>query len=214
MKKKFQTKDFLATILLLMFVSVIFITTGYSAFQTNLNISGEATVRAQADIRITNVTVSAVSSNAFSTYEKYNVNNITSGADLPNENSTITYTVEVTNFGNVEEAINSITGLPSNLEVKSIGGYTLKDTICDQNNECTLGISKSIPITIGYKEGAYNSSNTHFDIELDLAFKRVFNITYHGIVNHNYPDRILEDDTLEITFVTDIPESVSVSGVG
>lgn len=154
---------------------VIFMTLGFAAFQeTGLVTDIGATVRAQADIRITGVTVMNPVSGAISNYENFTSTSVSSTIQLPNRYSKLTYAVEVTNFGNVEMVLKQLTGLPSNLKYTlNANNYKLNEMICDDNDpdDCTLGAKKTINITIEYESNAYDSSNTTFPFELDFVFE-------------------------------------------
>ncbi len=195
---------------------VLMLSIGFSALQNTLEINDiNATVKPEFDIRITDISIDSSTGNAISSHEEYNVKTITSGINLPNSNSSITYDVEITNIGNVEMGILNITGLPSNLTY-TLSDYNLKDILCDDNNQtmCKLGSVSTIKITIGYAQNGYNSSNTNYSIALNFSFKRVFSITYNGFSNDlTLPDTILEGESKTITFNNDtgIPYDVAVT---
>ena len=71
------------------------------------------------------------------------------------------------------------------MKIVSITDYTLKDKICDSNDptDCGSGSQKTFYITIGYKDNAYDSTNTHYGFNLDFEFKKVYDITYSGFTN-------------------------------
>jgi len=71
------------------------------------------------------------------------------GVLLPNSNSTITYAVDITNTGNQEMKIVSITGLPDNLEYV-LTDYNVGDKLCE-SDKCSLGFTKIILLTLRYK---------------------------------------------------------------
>lgn len=151
---------------------IIFLTIAYSSSTTKLTMSGiSAIVRAQKDIRITDIHLDNSSSDGISHWEEYNVSNISSGISLPNANSTITYNVKITNIGNMEASVSDITGLPSNLTYK-LNNYQLKDMICDDNDntKCKLGSITTLSITIGYKENGYDSNMTDYTIGMKFTF--------------------------------------------
>ena len=141
------------------------LTIGFAALETSLGINVGAKIRVKQDIRITNISVSGSSSGALSNGEEYNVKSISSNIDLPNNNSTITYDIEITNIGNTNMGILSISNLPSNLTY-SISNYTLKDKLCDDTNtsQCNLGSVTTLHVTIMYAQNGYNSSNTNYNI--------------------------------------------------
>ncbi len=82
-------------------VCVSLITIGHAALNTTLTISGTATARAKSDIRVSNLVYKNATnegSEEFSSrYTKYTT---TTGVILPNENSTVTYTVTIHNYSN------------------------------------------------------------------------------------------------------------------
>ena len=211
-------------VLYLVIIIVIFLSIGYAAFQISLNIKDiDLAVRLQEDIRVTSISVSATTNNSESLNEEYNVNNFSSVAYLPSANSTITYKVQVTNYGNTEEGISSIDevyrlyedGISetiSSLEIKNMT-YNLKDKLCDDinTNNCKLGSISTFYITIGYKNNQYNGNDTHY-IRLDFNFNRVFNISYQGFDNiSSFPRTIMESEVLSITFTNDIPVYLNVT---
>lgn len=217
MKKRYQNKKrnhvFLGSVIVM--CCVVFLTVGFSAFSTELSISGiSAVVKIQKDVRISGITLSDTYNNGLSTFEDYNVKNVFMGVSLPNSDSTVSYDIEVLNLGNVEMAIASISGLPENLTY-SISNYELKDKLCDDNNqsECKLGTKTTLHLTIGYKENGFNEDSIEYTLSLEFDFKKIFSITYKNITNNNYPKTILESETKVITFVDDIPKNVILSGV-
>lgn len=190
--------------IILVLLVVLFLSVGYSSFTAKLQIEGiAANVRINADIRITSISIDSFKSSAISSYEDYNVDNITSGVFLPNADSEITYKIEITNLGNTEMGIFSITGIPDNMEY-SLTNYNLKEKICDDNNQCSLGIKKEILLTVKYKEGGFDSNNTSYNLKLDFDFNRFYGISYSGYDDTtNYPKEVLEGDTIEVNFGTE-----------
>ena len=217
MKKKYQNKKwnpvFLCSVIVM--CCVVFLTVGFSAFSTELSISGiSAIVKVHKNVRISGITLSDTYNNGLSTFEDYNVKNVFMGISLPNSNSTVSYDIEVLNLGNVEMAIASISGLPENLTY-SISNYELRDKLCDDNNqsECKLGTKTTLHLTIGYKENGFNENSIEYPLSLEFDFKRLFSIIYKNVESNNYPKTILEGETKVITFVGNIPSNVSLSGV-
>ena len=173
---KFKTKNSIRNISFLVVLTVLFISIGYSAFSGTGVISNVgAKVKAQNDIRITGVTVSNPSASGSSSYEEFTKDTVTSSINLPNYNSKLVYNVEVTNFGNTEMVLKSITGLPSNLKYTlNSNNYALNEMICDDNDstKCTLAAKKTIKVTIQYTNpDAYDSSTTTFPFTLNFEFK-------------------------------------------
>lgn len=163
---------------------VALITIAHSSFQEAGIVSDVgATVRVEQIIRVTGVTVSAPISDAISNYEDYNVDSISSGLNLPNANSKITYIVDITNFGNAEMIISDITGLPEQLKYTlNDENYKLNEIICDDTvtSKCTLGATKRIYITISYAENGYDGETTVFPFSLVFAFESTDKVAQVG----------------------------------
>ena len=225
-KRRYRTKNRIPLICcILIIVLVLFLSTGFAAFFTQLSISAMATIRVQRDIRITNVSAINGTNGATSNYEDYNVHSITSAVNLPNANSTITYHIEVTNVGNVEQGIYAIdeiykhisTNTDSDLEIKS-KTVNLKESLCDDTNssQCKLGSVTTFDITIGYKNNGYDGNNLTHLVQLDFDFRRMFDITYVGFSGNTsgLPNKMIDGDTKTITFdnTSGIPYSVIVTG--
>lgn len=82
---------------IVLLTSILLTTIVYSAFNTQLNIEGEAIVRSEQNIRITNISISNTSNGAYETYNsKYNKDVTYMYVTLP-AYSSISYDVEITN---------------------------------------------------------------------------------------------------------------------
>ena len=129
------------------FIAILSISIGYSAFGTKLSIGSiVADVRIEKDIRISGMIYSSSTGDGLSSYEDYSVNSLLTNVSLPNQDSSITYKVKVTNFGNTEMGIYSINNLPSNL-IYELSEYNLQDKLCDDTGSCSLGAIKDFYIT-------------------------------------------------------------------
>ena len=165
-KRKNITTSLITTII----IAIYFITIGYSSHSANAKIEDlMASVRPQAYVRITNVELSNTSNDGLSNAEDYNLSSIYGTVELPNQNSTVTYKVDVTVFLSSEMMIKSITGLSDNLEYE-LTDYTIGDILCDSNNQCNFGATKEFYITIKYKENGFDSSKTTYPYKLDFLF--------------------------------------------
>lgn len=136
-------------------------------------------VRPQGDAMITGISLNSSSNGGTSSNEEYNVSRIFSSINLPNANSTVTYKVDATVFSATEMKISDITGLNSKLEY-TISNYTLGDSLCNTNDECNYGATDELLITIGYKSGEYDSSNTNYALNMNFVFERVTYIAKIG----------------------------------
>ena len=189
--KKYQNNRIISVVSMLVCFYVIILTLGFSTFRTNFNISDiGAIVRIQKNIRVTNIRISNTSNDGLSVFEEYDVDSIMGNINLPNNNSTVTYDVEITNFGNIQMGISEIIDFPSNLSY-SINGYTLSDYLCDDldNTKCKLGSVTTLHITIGYAENSYDSTNTinpfkmKFIFQADDSVAKVGNKYYDSLQN-------------------------------
>ena len=102
-------------LIILSVILVILTTIAYSGLATNLAITGEATIRAVSDIRVTNIELDGAEGGAVEQYApKHTKNKITTGFILPNNNSTISYTIEIKNKGDIDQAIYGLSTVSNN----------------------------------------------------------------------------------------------------
>ena len=181
-------------------IFVICLSIGFSAFSNQLNIKDIiASVRVNADIRITSVNLSEAYNDAYSTSLDYNKTNINGTTILPNEDSYIDYVVNIVNLGKIEMGIKEITLNNDNLDYELID-YNLGDKLCvieEETTKCTLGIEKQIIVRLKWKNGSYDSSNTENNFVLDFNFQ-------------NYQKVYIEDTAAQN--ITDCPSEVINSG--
>ena len=108
---------------IVLLTSIIVTTIVYSAFSTQLQIMGEAIVRSDNDIRITNVKIETQSNGAYETYNnKYTKDTTSMFVTLPS-NSSITYEVEITNKTEDEYKMNRLEEISndnSNITISSV----------------------------------------------------------------------------------------------
>ena len=158
------------TIVATILIAFYSITIGYASNSSSNRIEDlMASVRPQAYVRITDVLISGTTNDGISSAEDYNISSIYGTVELPNQNSTVTYKVDVTVFLSSEMMIKSITGLNENLEYV-LTDYTIGDILCDSNYQCNFGATKEFYITIKYKENGFNSNNTTYPFRLDFLF--------------------------------------------
>ena len=131
MKKFFQSKIKILVVIAFLFL-FFFNTVAYSGLASKLAITSEAMFRASADIRVTGIKLESASNGAVENYSpKYNVDNTTTGFTLPNANSSITYRVTVTNYGDRNQTIYSFIKQSINKDGinVTVTGYKEKDII-------------------------------------------------------------------------------------
>ena len=220
MKKKKNNVNNITIISVIIVLLVLCLSIGWSSFNSSIRVSSSALVRITSDIRVTGFNNYSSLNGGVSINDEYNVKSVSSSVTLPNSNSTVTYKVEITNIelaANTYMGINSITGLPSNLEITNITDYTLKSKICDDSDatDCGTGAQKTFYITIGYKNNAYDANTTTFDFQLELDFKKVFDINYSGFTNPPLsPLTVMDGETTSISFNSDAREDLTVTSGG
>jgi uncharacterized repeat protein (TIGR02543 family) len=220
MKKKKSNVNRVTIISIIIVLLVMCLSIGWSSLNSIMHLGSISMVRINSDIRVTGFNHTTASNGGISEGEEYNVKSVSGALNLPNANSTITYKVEITNMqlpNNTYMGIKSMTGLPNNLKIVSITDYTLKDKICDSNDptDCGSGSQKTFYITIGYKDNAYDSTNTHYGFNLDFEFKKVYDITYSGFTNPPVtPITVMDGDKPTINFNSDAQNILTVISGG
>ena len=203
LKKVSSKKDKINVALFSLIVLItLFFSVGYSLLNKELKISGEATYRVIKDIRITNLSTDKEKINgAEELYNgRYSSNSISVGVQLPNNNSSITYEVEITNFGNINEWIKSISATMNNENmIYEISGVQAQEDIIYSPNENSQNSTKTFTITFSYKDSIKNETeqlptgeqtNLLAIINFEFEALEVYTITYEldgGVVTGN-PD--------------------------
>lgn len=202
------------------FCVILFLTIGFSAFEKTLLVDNvDVVVRPEKNIRVTNLESPVGSNNGLSVDMDYNVSNINGSVNLPNSNSSVKYTVTVTNIGNVDIGIlNTVAYVNGNANVLEAvidtNDYVEGDKLCNAGNVCNGGISKTFDVTISYKSGA-SVVNGNIDFIVEFDFEEYYTINYVGFDSvSGLPTGILANQTKEVVFTssTGIPNGVSVSG--
>ena len=168
----------------------------YSAFSSTMNISGIGISRVEANVRITDFRISTTN-NATSSFEEFGKNHIVTEIDLLDSTSSITYYLEITNYGSTDVGIFNITGLPSGVSY-SIKDYNLKDKICDDSGKCNSLITKTYELTL-------TSTSTYSgNIQMNFDFRIFHKVIYEGIENKGYPVEVIDGGNLIIPFKEDL----------
>ena len=195
-------------------LAVFTITIGFSAYGNQASIAGAvADVMLQDDLRITNVNYNTATNSGSSNYAEHGKFTMITSVNLPNASSTVTYNVELTNFGNVTKGIYAITNLPSNLTY-TISGYNMRDDVCDSSGKCTLGAKKEFTITIKYATNGFTSSKTRYDLNVIFDFRAFhtltwtkYNLFYHlgdkGTTNAGRMNYSISNDVVTVTATAD-----------
>ena len=189
MIKVLQNKVTIITLIISIIFLVFFTSIVYSAFSSTMNITGIAYSRVETDVRITDFSIHETN-NATSSYEEFSKNTIFSHISFNNENSYITYKVEITNYGENPVGILNIEGLDQNLSYELIN-YNLMDKLCDETGKCSNYVVKEFYIKISGIEGNYN-------LNLSFEFMPYLIVTYTNIENNNYPTDVIYGGNLNL----------------
>ena len=201
---KSKSKIPVITLLFCIFILFYFCTVCYSAFSSTMNIDGVGFSRVEADVRITDFSISDTTNSSISMYESFGKDFISSEVSLKS-NSSITYNLEITNYGTVDAGIYSISGLPEGLNY-SIEGYNLKDKICDENGKCNSFVVANYKLVIYTGDNSYTGNFT-----LNFDFRGFHNISYIDM-NGTYIDGVIDGDSIEINLSSEEIFILNVSG--
>ena len=184
-------KIFLLTFLI---VSITFTTIAYAGLSTRFSITSEAVFRAPADIRITSLTTGGLNGNSTNYAPKYTQNTVTMGFNIA-ANSTINYSVTVTNSGDIDQTIYDITTVSTNNAAVTCTttGYNVTDVI-GYRDSVTFGITCTSA-----------SSASNVNIVLRFNYKRVYHITYDANTGTNAPSEQLKYEDVNLTLTSDEP---------
>ncbi len=171
-------------ILILIAVIVIGMSIGYSVLNSNLSITGDVNYRPQEDVRVTNFTANSKPDNITIEYSDYSKNQVKLGYTNTEEQETsIIYTVEITNYSTVNMGILEIYDTDENVEVQeNIIGTKLVGS----------GGIKEFTIT-------FNSTKAETKTYLlTFEFVPIYTVTYNGLGNtDNYVKEVLEGGQLK-----------------
>ena len=133
-------------------ILTILISIGYAALNTNLNVSGEAFIRAKDNVRISRVDLSDAANDGYETYNpEYSKRTTKIYTTLPKDNSSVTYTVKVTNSTGVKYKVDSIEVDNTNPNVSCTPNIEVDSILEDGITEFT--------ITANYKNGMSQDTN-------------------------------------------------------
>ena len=174
---KKDLKDRTSLMLFLLFVCfTLCLSVGYAIINSDLKISGEATFRVQADIRITDVKLYEITNLGLENYtSKYSKDTVTMGVSLKQVNSTVSYKVKVQNSGTIAMWIDSIKDTSNNKNIEYvIDGVGLKELI-------EPGDTKEFIVKLKYKDTITTiPSNTNLDTILNFDFLKPESILAAG----------------------------------
>ncbi len=199
MKKKKKLKFLLIVVI---FISILFMSVGYSALNTELTISSEAIVTSQG-IKITNVALKEATNGGYETYSPTLTRDSSNFfVTLPNSDSTATFLIEVTNEDDIYyhlDFINETVLSNSNI------GYDIVDKEAQYFLENSV---TELEITFFHKNGAVTNPDVTLSLEYSFSevnYRKIDYIRttgtqwmYTGLMNTG--DYIFEDEFL----ITDV----------
>lgn len=145
-------------------IAIIFTSYGYAALNTELSISGEAYVRVETDIRVTDIKILSSENKGYETYNnKYTKDTTSTFVTLPDSNSKLTYEIEITNDSNSRYYLSDI--LENSYSNKNIK-YEIQDiSVGDIIPSNTVKKIKMVFTT--------NTPNQNTAVVLQYVFKKV-----------------------------------------
>ena len=202
-KKSKQNKKSITKISIIgILIICLSLTIGYSAFVDSLSITNAvAHVRIDKQVRVNGVTTNSGSVSDLD----YGVSSILNTVYISPGNS-ITYSVTATNLGNVPVAVSDVTFTSGTTPVSNLTANITPSNyveICDTNNTCTGGASKTFNVTI--------TNNGNSAIEGNLDINLVFTEIYHVYYEENLlPGQVLDGGTYTHTFTGTVPAKIGV----
>ena len=191
---KFKINKYLFVLICFLILSV---TVGYSALQQVLEISGKAAYRVPGIIRITNLELGETYNGGTEEYNSnYFKDSIKVGISLPSKDSTITYKVEISNLGSVDELVEKInSNIDSSIITYTVEGLNLYEDVlekCGANND----VAKKV-FNITFK---YNDSFDFSTVANEIGVNRtIYNITLSFVFKNATPLMDSRFDAIDFT---------------
>lgn len=158
----------------LVLFTVICLSIGYSAFGTNLNMTGTVvTVRPVFDVRVQSATKTSNTNSTINSVD-YNKDRLITNVSF-DENGTATYQITVINIGNTDIGINSISIKDINDNTISTVSYTLSGYTLKESLGITNGNTKTFTITLK------SSTQSTYNLSVIFDFQQFYTVTYDGI---------------------------------
>lgn len=171
--------------MLLILMTILCLSVGYSALNTDLSISGDAIVRAEADIRVTNIELKSTENGGTEEYNpSYTVDTTSSFVSLPS-NSRVVYEITISNNTGKRVLVNQIVSTLSNENISyQIAGLEEDEVYSGEEIIFTLTLSNSSSIN--------QSGRIDFKYDLEIFDGYIISITQGENV---LEDRITKDTT-------------------
>lgn len=192
-------------LIMLIILSTLLMGIGYASTTLTLDIKGTLLAQTPKEILITDINCDTENIKI----NNYNKTIIDSKITLsPTDNkSSITCKVTVTNNTNDNYAFKEI--------IYGSDFYDNNDIIVKTNIEekeiLNKKETKTFDLIFKYKDNIEITNNILNSI-INIKFQKYHTITYENITNNNYPEIVFDGENLEITFIDDIPNNISVTG--
>ena len=197
--KRFNNVTIIGGIILLI---SLFLTVGYAAFMDQLAVTNAvAHVRKYELVRVNGVTTNSGSVSDLDYGKKSILNTV-----YISPGNSITYSVTATNLGNVPVAVTDVSFTDGTTPVGNLTANITPSNyveICDTNDTCTNGVSKTFDVTIT------NNGSTAIEgnLDINLTFKTIYYVYYEKT---KLPGKVFEGGTFTHTFTGTIPSKISV----
>ena len=149
-------------------VFIVLFSIGYSALSSTRTINGSMRYTRKAGIRVTNIVLQGVTNSGTEQFSpSYNYNTTTTGVNLPNLNSTVSYTVTIKNYENEAK--------PLRLSITSNSNSNITFTSSNMPTNNMVPANSTVNITVTVKYGASTLPATTTD-----TMTIIYKYTYEG----------------------------------
>ena len=197
-------------IVITLLITSIFMSIGYATINNiSISLAGTANVDTDENVHIT----TATSAHSASTINSFSGTMLNSTVDLTN-NNTETFTITIYNNTNDDYMFDQV--LRDTEQSLFYDNQNITFSLSGLNRYDTLahGQSKTFTVTFGYVNGFTPSSPSDrvLNSYINFKFKKGYTVIYNNITTQqNYPNTVLEGDTLTVTFTSDVPYDVKVT---
>ena len=192
--------------LILIILSTLLMGIGYASTTLTLDIKGTLIAQTPKEILITNINCDTENVK-INNYDKTIIDSKITLSPTDN-NSSITCQIKVTNNTNDNYAFKEI--------IYGSDFYDNNDIIVKTNIQekeiLNKNETKTLELTFKYKENLEEITNNELNSIINIKFQKYHTIIYENITNNNYPEIVFDGENLEITFIDDIPNNISVTG--
>ncbi len=158
-----ETRDKKNILIIALLVSVVFMSVGYALLSTELRVNGGATIEDPSwDVKISNIVSTATTGTGEDLGVTTNNTLATFNAKLMEPGDSVTYTVSVTNSGNINAKLNNIQITPEDYDVGKFIVYSVDGL--NANDALAAGSVKTFTVT-----ATYNDATEEQPTEADLS---------------------------------------------